>query len=233
MTTQLFRILVAGIGLVVGGAMFAADEDLVLQFHRMDLSDGRKLKNVIVRSYDAKSEKLLVIADGKAMTVPIALLPAPFNQTLKGAPASGGTVNTFAAPPRPVLSAADQYYLEHPAPVRTFAPVQPTRAPAVQVSTENPHTAQEKVARDRARRYYTYEFPASMTSHRVTLIDVELQTPQSVPGWTGRSSAQGKAYIELYDRRNRSVQRRTSNFEVLMEQKMGESLRAIDFTVKN
>ena len=239
MSTRLHRMLLPSFSLFLGAALFAADDDLVLQFSRMDLNDGRKLKNVVVKSYDAKSEKLLMIADGKAMTVPITLLPVPFNEKLKGAPASGSTVNTVATPPRPIVPAANQYFVEQrvarptPPPVVVYQPVPASAAPSAPMSEQIARAEQEKAARDRAQRYYTYEYPAGLTSHRVTLIDVELETPRAVPGWTGRNMVQGKAYVELYDRRNRSTQRTTSSFEVLLEQKPGESLKAVDFTVKN
>lgn len=38
---------------------------------RLRLLDGRTLENVIIRSYDAQASKVLVIANGKAMLVPI------------------------------------------------------------------------------------------------------------------------------------------------------------------
>src|SRR3954463_1984455 len=81
--------------LIAFGCAFAAvslvraDEDVPLHFARLDLTDGRKLKNVVIKSYDAKSEKLLIVASGKAMTVPIRLLPPPYDQKLKSAPPTG------------------------------------------------------------------------------------------------------------------------------------------------
>jgi hypothetical protein len=92
-------------------AFSQSKDDVPLTFTRLDLTDGRKLKNVVVKSYDAKSGKLLIIADGKATTIAIALVPPPFNEQLKSAPRSGETVTTIATP-RVVANAADQYYMD-------------------------------------------------------------------------------------------------------------------------
>jgi hypothetical protein len=101
-------------------ALAQTDADVPLKFSRLDLTDGRKLKNVVVRSYDAKTEKLLVVADGKAMTIPISVVPPPFNQQLKGAPASGSSVSTIGAPTS-LATAADQFRLDVPVPARPAA----------------------------------------------------------------------------------------------------------------
>src|SRR3954466_5433605 len=100
MKNRFSRWLILWAGLTSSVVMSAADDVLVLQFPQLALSDGRKLKNVVVKSYDAKSEKLLVIADGKAMTLPVALLPAPLNETLKHEPGGGGTGAQRGTTPR-------------------------------------------------------------------------------------------------------------------------------------
>jgi len=48
---------------LAASVLACAADQVVLQFPRLDLLDGRKLKNVIVKSYDAKSGDVLVVAD--------------------------------------------------------------------------------------------------------------------------------------------------------------------------
>lgn len=211
-----------------------ADDDVPLSFTRLDLSDGRKLRNVVVKSYDAKSQKLLVIADGRAMTFPVALLPPPFNEQLKRAPASGGSVSTLTLPPRPIATAADQYTLERPMPIRP-AHVTPSPARPVSAPIEDPTrlvAKHEGAARNRAARYYTFEHPVGSSSVKVTLLDVEIESTKPVPGWEGRFETQGKAFLEYYDSKGRSFQRATSAFEIVTEQKSGESLQVVDVRIK-
>jgi len=48
------------------------------EFPRLDLMDGRTLKDVTVRSYDAETDKVLLLSEGKAYSIPARLVPPPF-----------------------------------------------------------------------------------------------------------------------------------------------------------
>ena len=256
-----FKVLVVVAGLLAGlVALAQSSKNVPLKFTQVDLTDGRTLKNVVIRSYDVKSEKLLLVADGKAMTVPVALFPAPFNERLKAAPRSGESVSTITvSSPRPIASAADQYYMTTPVPaplprvrpedaqkvtkrqfdeearsqaprVVTVTPQPAPHAPLPAVATLAQHAA---AARARATTYFRYEFQIGSNSVSVTALDFELGTPKPVPGWEGRYESQGKAFIEYFDSKGRSFQRTTSTFEVITEQKPGEDLSVVDFRRKN
>jgi hypothetical protein len=234
-------ILLLGICLLAVAA--AASEDVPLNFARLDLNDGRKLKNVVVRSYDPKTQRLLIVTDGKAMMIPIASVPPPFNEQLKAAPATGESVNTISAPPPPlrrgIASAADQYHLERSVPVRQTQVVYvPRPAPAALPAPVDPMLAQvglgqhQAAARARAEKYFRYEHQMGSNSIIVQSVGLELTVPVSVPGWTGRFRTEGKAYIEFFDSKGRSFQRATSTFEIMTEQKPGEALQVVDFSRK-
>ena len=231
-------IWVLFVALVPCLAAHSSDKVLPLQFTRVELADGRILNDVTIRSYDAKSEKLLVVTRGKAMTIPIALFPSSLTERLKSAPASGGTVSTIAkAPARPLGSAADQYGTV------TAVPVTPPPRPAV-IAREAPGSASpdsvpevslirhQFAARAHATRYYRYEYQAGSNSIRVTALDFEFNSPEPVPGWSGRCRTEGKAFLEFFDSKGRSFQRATSTFEVVTEQKPGEGVRVVDFSRK-
>lgn len=222
-----------------------AGDQIPLKFDRIDLSDGRRLINVVVKSYDAKSEKLLVIADGKAMTFPIALLPAPFNERLKAAPSSGNSVSTTSTP-RPVATAADQYssgssavvaapqviYVTPSAaqaPVRKKTPKAGATAQAASAAIAK-HAA---AAQTRATNYFRYEFQIGSNSITVTSLNFEFGTPKPVAGWDGRYETQGKAFLEFYDSKGGSFQRTTSTFEVITEEKPGEEMTVVEFRRKS
>jgi hypothetical protein len=230
--------IAGGVAVLLALSAFTQTEsDVPLKFSRLDLTDGRKLKNVVVKSYDAKTEKLLVVADGKAMTIPIAVVPAPFNQQLKAAPASGGSVSTS-----PVLAtAADQYRMEVPAAVRPTVtlPQQPTppRArpatdpAAIEAARLKRH---QSVARTRAERYYRYEHPFGSSSIKVIGLEFELGVPKAVPGYSNRVETNGKVWLEFYESTGGgSIQRATATFEITTEETPSDGINVIEFRRKS
>jgi hypothetical protein len=240
----------------IAGAASAPTPPTTPTVAQLNLLDGRKLKNVSVKSFDRASGKLLVIANGKAMTIPLSTIPAALHaQLTENVPASGETVSTFTSP-QPLPTAADQYHLTEQVPVsRVDAIAQPTTpapsvtnqpqpAPkrqkqptsnqllAVQAGTNlNAHKA---AALKRAQSYYRFEYRVGSDSATVTALDLDLTTPTPVPGWEGRYRTEGKAQLEFYDSRGRSFQRRSSSFEVTTEKLVGsDDLVVIDFIPKS
>ncbi|HEX2101284.1 MAG TPA: hypothetical protein VHF69_11495 [Candidatus Synoicihabitans sp.] len=245
-----------GLMLVAGG--LAADEP-VMSFVRLDLNDGRTLQNVVVKSYDAKSEKVLVVADGKALTVPVALVPPPFDRQLRAVRPSGESMSvvpggplppatqtpvarptaarsapsngrtTIVSPrsprpaPRPTLVQSTGRATRHP----TGSSTSYTRPAAPDVGVAQ-HAA---AARDRANRYYRFEPRVGSGSISVTALNIQLDSTTPIPGWTGRYRSQGRADLEYWDSKGRSVQRRSSTFEVETQEKDGSVIVA-DFTRK-
>ena len=245
--------LACGVMLAAISQPMNSAEPVPLRFNQIDLTDGRQLKNVVVKSYDARTERLLIVADKTAMTIPIALLPPPFNEKLKAAPAAGGSVSTALSLPKPPPSST-------PVPAEaaaTAVAVPTTPAPEVNVPSEVPApvpqpapransrprrgsdssepagaspTQHQFVARSRANRYYRYEHQVGSSSISVTSLEFDLGTTLPVPGWSGRYRTEGKAFIEYFDSKGRSYQRTTSTFEILTEQKPGEEIKVVDFT---
>ena len=76
-----------------------------LKYTRIDLSDGRSLMNVVVKSYDPATDKLLVTADGKAVLFPIKLVPQPFRDRLKKEAPQAGSTNSIVPGQKPPDSA--------------------------------------------------------------------------------------------------------------------------------
>ena len=247
-------MLFAGLALAICPGVIRSAESIPLRFTQIDLTDGRQLKNVVIRSYDARTERLLIVADKTAMTIPISLLPAPFNEKLKAAPASGASVSTALSlprqvPPAPMASSESE---------RANIAVPATPAPEITVPSETPiappparptprprrgsdsgeaaeasPTQHQFVARTRANRYYRYEHQVGSNSISVTALEFEFASTQPVPGWTGRCRTEGKAFIEYFDSKGRSFQRTVSTFEVLTEQKPGEEIKVIEFSRKS
>jgi hypothetical protein len=208
----------------------AADE-VTLQFPQLDLLDGRKLKNVVVKSYDAKSGDVLVVTDDKAMVIPITQIPPPFFDRVKAdAPAAGSTTAVVAAPPPPPVSTP---LIPTPSPAPAVGdPEQPVKEKGKgKTKAATNLLAQHKaVAEERAKHYFQFEIQVGSNSISVNKLSLDVSQPTPVDGWTGRYRTTGKAYYEFYDSLG-SFQRGTGSFEVLTEQdKPGGEIRVVDFT---
>ncbi len=220
---MLIRILqcVLVLGLLTQVMAKENNSEPVLEFERLDLTDGRKLKNVVVKNYDAEKDRLLLVANGKAMTISVELVPEPFRTRLKEHAPSAGS-STSSIPPkrhRPPTANPEPQPVPPSAPTR---PVQPTIDPAQ-------HRAS---AVDRADRYYRFEHQAGAATLSLRDVAYETDDPEPVTGWPNRYRVQGRAFLEYYETKNYTTIRSTDRFEVLTEQKDGGSIRVIDFTRK-
>lgn len=227
-----FRILRLLRTIVVAAlaAAFAAAAETPTQFARLDLLDGRKLKNVTVRSYDTASGRVLLVADRKAMSIPIALIPPPFAQQFKsGLLAGGGSMTIVVAPPStpPEKKASATPTAGGPSPAP--APTTPT-SPTGTASSENPSLAHTQVAADRAARYFRYELRMGSNSVSVYEVDIEILGTENVSGWQGRYRTKGKAYIQYYDSVGGSYSRQTEGFEIITERKSDGAVVVIDLS---
>ena len=241
-TSRHLLLLACAVACLGGSALAQSSRKAPLQIPRVELSDGREFTDVHVRFYDAKAEKVLVLTEGRAMTLPIALFPEQLHADLKSAPPSGGSVSTTPVAPRPqpatIASAADQYGTEiavpTPAPQQNIVqPAPPPRRQERPAAPEFSPIRHQFAARSRATRHYRYEYQAGSNSISVTALDFDFSPPEPIPGWDGRCRTEGKAYLEFYDSKGRSFQRATSTFEVVTEEKPGSPVKVIDFTRKS
>jgi hypothetical protein len=223
--------LIIGLGLLAVGAVGAAGaaDPAPTKFARIDLLDGRTLKNVQLVSYDAAAAKVLLIADHKAMDVPLALFPQPFANRFKhDLPEAGASASIV--PPGPAPAPANQP-LVRPAPAMTVPPA-PAPANGGGAAADPALAAHKQAAAARAARYYEFEYPAGSGAIKVTALQIETDQPEPVAGWPGRYRTQGRAFLEFYDSAGRSFSRTTSRFEVLTEQPAGKPLTVVQFLVK-
>lgn len=195
----------------------AAGSDRPLEYDSLDLTDGRKLVQVVIKNYDPASDKVLLMAKRTAMKLSLDLFPVSLRDRIKeAAPKAGGSTTTTASLPPPTPR-------EKPAVPTAYA--SPPRA------TFNA-AAHKQAALNRAQNYYRYEFPAGSGAIRVTAANFELDDPEEVPGWGGRYRVQGKVFLEFFDSKGFSYSRTTDRFEIQTEQKPGGSIKVVDFTRK-
>jgi hypothetical protein len=156
------------------------------------------------------------------MSLPLALIPAPFDAQVKAAvPFAGSNLSTVT--PRVVATTATP--VPAPAP-RVVTVAAPPRA----ISEEALRTRHRDAAAAKARRFFTYEFQAGSNALSVYDRDIEIEETEAIQGWPGRYRTKGRAYLQFYDSRGRSFSRTTSRFEVITEQKPGKELEVVDFT---
>jgi hypothetical protein len=222
--------------LFLAAVALAHADPVVAPVGRLTLLDGRVLKNVVIRSFDAPSSKVLVLADGRALLIPITLIPPPYAEALKAATAKpdADLVQSTPVPP-PATAPGKTAVPETPASPPAPAPATPPKAaPAVAALPEvDPVEQHMAVASAHVRRYYKYEYRPASSSIAVTDSDIEVDETEPVTGWTNRYRTTGKIYLEVYDSvGGGSFRRRVTRFEVLTEQKPGERIKVIDFTRK-
>jgi hypothetical protein len=114
----------------------------------------------------------------------------------------------------------------------TRAAYSPPPAPDVSPVPFEDARAHKDSALERARNYYRYEHRMGSANIRMTSIDFESNEPKSVTGWPGRYRTEGKALIQYSDGRG-SIQSTAELFEVLTEQKPGDSIKVVDFIRKS
>ncbi len=197
-----------------------------LNYTQMDLSDGRSLKNVVVKFYDAVSGKLLVVADGKVMLIPLGLVPQPFRDKLKSeAPQGGATTAVVSVQAVPAGEGAATGKA-------TPGAVAPTNQELEDAAQEKVLEKHKQAALARARNYYRYEFQAGSSAISVTAEDFETDQPEPVAGWLGRYRTTGRVFLEFFDSKGYSYSRTTDKFEIITEQKPREAIKVLDFTRK-
>jgi hypothetical protein len=218
---------------LVAGATAAAE------FTRLDLLDGRTLREVSVRSYDAATDRVLLLSAGKAVSIPVRLIPPPFAEQFRTRiPPAGQSVSSVKLPPPPSPAGA--------APVRPTSATRSASSPEAAVS-RHPNPAapapleiapvgaaeHARLASTRARRFFRYEFKAGSDSIRVTVLDVDIASCEPIEGWKGRFRSEGHAFLEFFDSKGRSFQRSNRGFEVITEEpKQGKPLTVVDFSQK-
>jgi|GEM_PF-3340112 len=222
--------------LFLAASALAWADDTPLVFERIDLSDGRSLKEVTIKTYDATSGRVLLIANGKASMVPLNVFPAPLDKQIAAtAPRAGSTTMTMAQRTPPPAAAPTTGQTTSPVPVPTSPPrIDRTYSDAAEVARAEAEVRQHaQAARNKADRYFRYEYRLGSNAVRIRSLDLDLGATEAVSGWSGRYRTTGKAYIEYFDSAGWSYSRTNSVFEVVTEQKPNGQIEAVDFTLRS
>lgn len=200
-----------------------------LQYKRIDLYDGRVLKDVTIKTYDPGTGRVLVIAEGMASMIPLKIFPVSLEKQIsETAPRSGGstaTVTVIQRAPAPV-PANSQPVLPTSNLDRTYIDA------AENARAEADFRQHAETARTRAERYFRYEYRVGSNAVRVRSLDLDTTPPEPISGWTGRYRTTGKAYLEYFDSAGWSYSRADAPFEVVTEKKPNGHIEVVDFSLR-
>jgi hypothetical protein len=223
-------------------------ESATMPVGRITLTNGRVLKQVVIRSYDTPSEKVLLLSEGKALLIPITLLPPVYAEKVKAdyARSSADLVQTsrVRTPEERAAALADLSLAADADNSATAEAIPPTPTPASAspsspapdgtfAESTQPFKDHREAAMAYVRRYFKFRYPTGHNSTTVTDTDFDIEETKAVSGWTNRYNTKGRAYVEIYDSiGGGSFRRGSAKFEIVTEQKPGEEIKVIDFTRK-
>lgn len=223
--------LVILLGAAAGSPAVAGESKFIeypsLEFTRIDLNDGRRLRDVVVKSYNVTTRRLFLVSQGVAMSVPLELIPAGVRAMFTAGPIKIESNSLRTIAPKK----------QAPAPVRRPAGTpRATNAPDPAIARER-QLAQDaethrEVALGHAERYYRFEHQVGSSSIKVTALDFEAGTARPISGWPGRYRLEGRAFLEFFDSVGSSFQRTTSRFDIVTEQQQDGELRVVSFDRK-
>lgn len=202
-----------------------------LEFARLDLTDGRVLKNVSIKTYDPSSKRVLIVADGRASMVGLSVFPAPFDKQISSsAPRAGSSTMVAPLPPAPKAQVAT---VTRPAP--NFSENRDSQRSEAAESAKHQRDLYKhaEAARTRANRYFKYEYNLGSGAVHVRSVDLDARDPEPISGWTGRYRTEGRVNIEFFDSRGWSYSRSTAAYEVITETRPDGQIVACDFAVKS
>ena len=214
----------------------AAENKSPARFPSLMLADGRQLSGVEVKSYDAVTDRFLVVADRKMVLLAASLVSEPVRERLKiGVPRRDSAIAVVPVKPAPVDKTD-----KPPADPTPAGPVTKPAEPAPAAPAVDDAAAREAArledhrtaVLERAMKYFRDELPAGTGFVRVNEKSFVIDAAEAVPGWPDRYRSQGRVQVEHSDRTGGRARMVTERFEVLTEQKPGEEPRVIDFSRK-
>lgn len=218
---SVFRIAILLLLLV--GARGGNAQDTVplnLHFERVNLSNGRVLKDAALTSFNRGSSLVYVLEDRKLKPYPRALFPgfvtARIDDRLKEYPAQ-----TSSSQPAPRSHPRGE-----PSPPSRSDPIgSPERNAADRAAIEAAVAAKAESA---ALRHFRYGPRTGSGYTTTTQSEVELDGPTPIPGWPGRYRVEGIAYYSYYDSVGTTYNNRRRGVEVIVEAKSPSRVKVLE-----
>lgn len=213
------RLLALTILVTLGGSLLA--ENLVplkLRYSRITLSNGRVLKDVTLNGLNRESDLIYVLEDNRLKPYPAMLFPGFVNKAIERHsaeyPNSPSPTPQRSEPPPPAAR-----------PAKTTHPIGSPEAHAV--NRRAVHAALSAKAEKAALNHLRYRIRMGSGYTTVTDAAVELETPQTVPGWPNRYRIKGDGFYSYYESVGGAFQRRTRSLEITLEAPTPDSIKVI------
>lgn len=200
------------------GTLFASAtraQDMVpldLRFARINLVNGRILKDAALTGFNRESELIYVMEDRKLKPYPAALFPGFVTDQIEVRLAEYPDTSEKSRTPSKTVAPPTQASKSEP-PAR--APIgSPEDNAAVREAIEDAVAAKAQTA---ALRHFRYDSRNGSGYTTMTNGDVELGRPTPVKGWTHRYRVEGTVYFSFYDSVGETFQNRRRGIEVIIE----------------
>jgi len=205
-------------------AMIQATDMVPLDFRfvRIDLANGRILKNAALTGFNRESELIYVMEDRKLKPYPAALFPGFVRDQIDDRLAeypdtSGKTESTSAARPE---APPDRE------PESSRPPIGSPEAHAI--NQEQIESAVSAKAQTAALRHFRYGSRNGSGYSTMTNGDVDLDPPVGIKGWPHRYRVEGTVYFSLYDSVGETFSNRVRGVEVIVEAKSPRHVKVIE-----
>ncbi len=213
-------LLVLSVALAGAVASAVADHvPLNLRYHRINLANGRILKDVTLNSFNREAGLVYVYEDHQLKPYPRALFPGFVTDRIAARTAEQPAPAERATPtPEPAKA--------HPTP-----PADHDTSPAAIAAREEALLdAVAAKARTAALNHLRYKIKTGSGYTTVTDADLELNPPEPVAGWSQRYRVRGDGYYSYYESVGGAFHRRSRGVEVLLEASTPGRIKVLEVT---
>lgn len=211
--------------LPVAAVTMVKADDLVplnLSFARINLANGRVLKNATLTSVNRDSNLIYVLEERRLKPYPAALFPGFIATQIADRVQEYPTAkpkSPAANSNRATSTATDD------------APRHPVGSPADHAARRA--AIEEAVAAKAQRaalRHFRYGTRSGSGYTTMTNGEVDLDPPSPIPGWTHRYRVEGTVYFSTYDSVGSSFQNRRRGVEVIVEATSPHRVKVLEVT---
>lgn len=213
-----------------------------LEVDTLTLKNGKVLRQVLIKSYDSSSGRVVLMVNKSITTTQLEMLPPEVIQQIKSLLPPEPTpeekakkaASDAAAASRREAAQRKKENAERQA-ARKAEQEANAQASAERNAEQNEESALwavKSAAKTKAYDYFRYEYNPGSGSVIVTSIRIQLDEPEPMSGWTGRYRAQGKALFNYYAGGGGSFNNTSRAFEVEVEKPARGSAKVVAFSLK-
>lgn len=235
------RLLLPLAGLLAVTA-FASVVEVQLPYKELRLKDGTLLANVAVKSFNTSSGMVMILVNKELISVRTTLLPdeveakiRELTPALSKEQAEAEKKQAEAEQAKAAAKAERRQQQAEDEAKETRAANRTLNVKAAEKALEKTDPSLDEVAKAaeaQARAYFKYEPQPGSTVGAVVDLNLLLDDPEPVPGWTGRYRVCGTVGRQYINNRSSAFDRESKKFEILVDTAPGKKPKVVDITVK-